>query len=131
MNKLKTVICAMTLPAGLMLGATAASADDGSWIVGCCLSPNPIQCWMEGGQASVQMPDKMKKSLVERIEKLQAAGGFKEAQASKAELGLARGPYSSSCSPKEVVSLFEKRLPLREIQAHCEIKSTKIKATKK
>jgi hypothetical protein len=122
MNKLKMTICALAIPAGMLMCVTSASADNNplDWL-GCCLDPNPIECLFG---SNITSEHEEGKALIERIQKLSDEGGFKESQASKAELGLARGPYTTTCSADEVVSLFEKRLSLKEIQAHCEIKST-------
>jgi hypothetical protein len=122
MTHMRNIAFAITLPLGALISAPA-SASDWDWIIGCCLSPNPIECFKEGS-AQVKFKDEEQlASLTERMAKLAQSGAFDEARKTKDELGLKKGPYTSSCSPHKTLTLFEKRVPLEKVQAECDVQS--------
>lgn len=124
MTHIRNIAFAIALPLGALFSAPA-SANDLDWIVGCCLSPNPIECFKEGS-AQVKFKDEERlASLTERMTKLARSGAFDEARKTKDALGLKKGPYTSSCGIEKTLTLFEKRVPFEKIQAECDVKSVR------
>lgn len=122
--KYQKAALAIAFPLSMLIGGQASA---GPWVeyLRCCLAPATIDC-LKGVERGAQFKDSEETDkLTMRISALSKSGAFDEALKSKDALGLGSGPYSTSCNASETLNMFEKRIPLKEIQSACDIKSVK------
>jgi len=126
MKKFDLKILLVSLMMALCAPLSAMAEDDTiDWIVGCCLSPDPVQCFSEGlaAESSQNVLRKAEvKNLSARVTDMSERGVFDYAIKTRAETGFKSTKLVSSCKPNNLLDMFEKRISVKEISSICNVK---------